>query len=81
MPIKEIMVFSAGVMASIMATHPLQPLEAVRKVQVQILRDIGRTDHWGNPRIVGPPIRNAGKIFQVKGRRSAKARIFHVLER
>lgn len=81
MPIKEIMVFSAAVIASIMATHPLHPLEAVRKVQVQVLRDMGRTDHWGNPRIVGTPIRNAGIFFQVKVRRSAKDRIFHVRDR
>ena len=81
MPIKEIMIFSAAVIASILATHPLHPLGAVRKVQVQLLRNLGRTDSWGNPRIVGPPIKNARIFFQVKVRRSVKDRISPARER
>ncbi len=51
MPIKEIMILSAAIMASIMVTHPTRPFEAIREVQIKILREVGRTDTWGNPSI------------------------------
>jgi hypothetical protein len=51
MPIKEIIALSAAIMASIAITHPTHPMDAIRKVQAQILREVGRTDTWGNPSI------------------------------
>jgi hypothetical protein len=46
MPIKEFIAVAAALMASIIATHPTHPLEAVREIQAKILRDVGRTDNW-----------------------------------
>lgn len=54
MPIKEIIAVAAALMASIIATHPTRPLEAVRELQVKILREVGRTDNWGSPDIFPP---------------------------
>ena len=52
MPIREIMTFSFGVLAVLFATHgPLHFRESVRNLQIQILRDVARTDNWGNPSI------------------------------
>lgn len=51
MPIKEIMAFSAIALASIVATHPLHPILAVRAVEMRILKEATRTDNWGNPSI------------------------------
>lgn len=51
MPIKEIIAISALVMASIIATNPLHPQEAIRSIELRILREVRRTDNWGNPSI------------------------------
>ena len=51
MPIKEIMSLSLGVFAFLFVTNPLHFKDAVRKVQFQILREVVRTDNWGNPSI------------------------------
>ena len=51
MPIKEIIAISALVMASIVATNPLYPQEAIRNFKLRVLREVGRTDNWGNPSI------------------------------
>jgi len=51
MPIKEITAFSAIALASIVATHPLHPAQAVREVEMRILKEATRTDSWGNPSI------------------------------
>ena len=51
MPIKEIMAIGAAILGTIMFTHPTRPLEAVRGVELRILRDVGRTNNWGAPSI------------------------------
>ena len=52
MPIKEIMTFSIGVLATLFITHgPLHFKSAIRETQMHILREVGRTDNWGNPSI------------------------------
>lgn len=51
MPIKEIIVISAAIMASIIAANPTRPREAIREFQFKILREVGRTDNWGSPSI------------------------------
>lgn len=52
MPIKEIMFFSAGILATIFATSgPANFHNAIQKAKIQILREVGRTDNWGNPSI------------------------------
>ena len=55
MPIRELVALSALLLASILITHPAHPLNAVRRIQTQILRDLGRTDNWGNPSLVIRP--------------------------
>jgi hypothetical protein len=51
MPIKEIMMFSIGVLIAIFFTNPLYFREATRKTEFQILREVTKTDNWGNPDI------------------------------
>lgn len=52
MPIKEIITFSTGVLLTILAMNgPFRFKETIRKTQIQILREVGRTDNWGNPSI------------------------------
>jgi hypothetical protein len=51
MSIKEILVLSAVILASIFVSHPTRPLQAVRDLEVKILREVGRTNNWGNPSI------------------------------
>jgi len=46
MPIKEIIAISATILASIVVTHPTRPLQAIREIQIKILRDVARTDNW-----------------------------------
>ena len=49
MPIKEIMTYSAAILAWLFLSHPIHFRQAVQNLKYQILRDIGRTDNWGNP--------------------------------
>jgi hypothetical protein len=49
MPIKELMTLSTGILIAIFIANPLHFREAVRKVQIQILREVARTDNWGTP--------------------------------
>ena len=50
MPIKEIVAFGAAVFTMLFVINgPLHFRDAVRKLQIQILRDISRTDNWGDP--------------------------------
>lgn len=51
MPIKEIITFGFGVLAVLVAMNPLHFKEAVRHTQIQILKEVGRTDTWGSPSI------------------------------
>jgi hypothetical protein len=51
MPIKEIITISAIIMAAVVATNPMHPREAIRALQIKILRDVARTDNWGSPSI------------------------------
>jgi len=50
MPIKEIITFTMGVVMTIaVAGGPLNLKTNLRKVQIEILREMTRTDNWGNP--------------------------------
>ena len=50
MPIKEIVSFTLGIVMTIaVAGGPLQLRANLRKVQIEILREMTRTDNWGNP--------------------------------
>lgn len=50
MPIKEIVSFTMGIVMTIAVVGgPLNLKTNLRKVQVQILREMTRTDNWGNP--------------------------------
>lgn len=51
MPLKEIILLSAVVVASIMASHPVHPLDGILAFELRILREVGRTDNWGSPSI------------------------------
>lgn len=50
MPIKQILALSAAVTAATIATHPTRPREAIRELQMKILRDARRTDNWSDCR-------------------------------
>ena len=49
--IEKIMVLGISTTMLIMAKEPIHPLLALRKVQIQILHEVGRTDNWGDPLI------------------------------
>lgn len=66
MPIKEIIAFSGVIMISIMITHPTRPLKAVRAMQLKILREVGRTDNWGNPSIFQKPKKTSKSRQQIE---------------
>ena len=52
MPIKEIITMGIIAVASIAVTHgPGRLKSGLRKVEFQILKEVGRTDNWGNPDI------------------------------
>lgn len=51
MPIKGIMTFSTGIFIALFIANPLHFRESVRKVQFQILKEVARTDNWGDPDI------------------------------
>jgi len=52
MPIKEIMIFTAGVLATLFATYgPSNFSTAIKKTKVEIIREVSRTNNWGNPSI------------------------------
>jgi hypothetical protein len=49
MPSKEIIALAAAIMGGIFITHPFGFANAIRKVEFSILREVTRTDNWGNP--------------------------------
>ena len=51
MPIKEIIAFAIGVATVLFATNPLHFRESLKQTEIQIVRDLGRTNTWGNPSI------------------------------
>ena len=52
MPIKELLTFTLGSLAVLLATHgPVNFLQSMHKVQFQILREITPTATWGSPSI------------------------------
>ena len=53
MPIKEILALSTIIVASIFLRHPTHFREAIRKSELQIFREVGRTSAWGRPSIFG----------------------------
>ena len=61
MLIKEIMTFSMGVLIALFIANPLHFRESVRKMQFQILKEVTRTDNWGNPDIFQHPTRKNSK--------------------
>ena len=65
MPIKEIMTLSTAILISLFLSHPTHFRQAVQNFKYQILRDIGRTDNWGNPSLF------AGNGARHKGHRTS----------
>jgi len=53
MPIKEFLALTVIILSGIFAAHPLDFRDEVRKVELSILREISRTDTWGNPSFSG----------------------------
>jgi hypothetical protein len=53
MPIKELLALSVMIMGSIFVAHPFDFQNAIRKVEVSILKEISRTDNWGDPSFSG----------------------------
>jgi len=52
MAIKALIMLGMMAVGSIALTHGPHRLKAeLRKVQIQILREVARTDNWGNPDI------------------------------
>jgi hypothetical protein len=49
MPIKELVALSATILGGIFITHPFDFPNAVRQVEFSILKEMGRTNSWGNP--------------------------------
>jgi hypothetical protein len=49
MPIREILALSVAVMGGIFIAHPLSFKSALRQVEFSILREVTRTDNWGDP--------------------------------
>jgi hypothetical protein len=49
MPIREILALAAVIFGGIFVTHPLSFRTTIRQVQFSILREITRTDNWGDP--------------------------------
>lgn len=54
MPIKEIITIAVVIMSGWYVVGGQQGmLRNIRKAQISILREVGRTDNWGNPSIFG----------------------------
>jgi hypothetical protein len=53
MPIKELLAITTLALAAIFAAHPFDFSNAVRKVELSILKEASRTDNWGNPSFSG----------------------------
>ena len=51
MPIKEIVTFAVGAFVALVIANPFHFREVLRRTEIQILRDVGRTNNWGNPSI------------------------------
>ena len=50
MPIKEIVSFGMGVVLMVAVTGgPLNLKTNLRAAEIKILREVSRTDNWGNP--------------------------------
>ena len=50
MPIKEIMTITTVILGSWMIAGGRESMwKNIHKVQIQILREVARTDNWGNP--------------------------------
>jgi hypothetical protein len=65
MPIKEFLAITTVVLAAIFAAHPFDFSNAVRKVELSILKEASRTDNWGDPSFSGAKkyIRNHPIIY------------------
>ncbi len=56
MPIKEIMTLTLIIMSGwYVTTGQRGMLKNVQKTKINILREVARTDNWGNPSIWGSP--------------------------
>ncbi len=51
LPIKECLALTVAVLAGLFIMNPGNFNVAVRRAQVQILKEVARTDNWGNPSI------------------------------
>jgi hypothetical protein len=51
MPIKEIMALAATIMGAIFITHPLSFEATIHRLERSMLRELSRTDNWGDPSI------------------------------
>lgn len=52
MPIKEFITISALIMSGWFVTGGYSGMmKNIHKFQIQVLREVGRTDNWGNPDI------------------------------
>lgn len=79
MPIKEIVTLGIGVLMALAVTGgPWNLKSNMRKVQVQILREVGRTDNWGKPvvRSVMQQVDGCGFVVERLGNLSVEGRSF-----
>ena len=53
MPIRELLALTIIIMGGIFVAHPFDFHNAIRKVEVSILREVSRTDNWGDPSFSG----------------------------
>lgn len=51
MPVKELLALSAIILAATYIANPFHPQQALRNLEIRILREARRTDDWGNPSI------------------------------
>lgn len=49
MPTKELLALSFTILGGLFITHPHDFVHTVHKVEYSMLRELTRTDNWGNP--------------------------------
>jgi hypothetical protein len=49
MPIRELLAFTTFALVAIFAAHPFDFSNAVKKVELSILKEASRVDNWGDP--------------------------------
>lgn len=66
MPIKELLALSAIILTAMYISNPLHPQQAVRNLEIRILRVARRTDDWGNPSIFQYASRQRHHVRHIK---------------